>query len=446
RAYDMRRLVARMVDGGLLFELKHRFGRAIITALTRIGGGVGGVVANQAMYKAGGCDADGCDKVISFLCLCDSFNVPLLFLHDIPGFFIGKEAERRGVPGKIINWMEALGQVTVPRISIVVRKTYGQAYFNMGGGDYSDLLLAWPTADMSFMDPDTGVNVVHGAAPAALDPAERSARRKELLEQWEWDTLPYGAAARHLVHEVIAPAHSRAVPIRFLGAWESRGGHGASTSPTGAGQTSGGTLPHDVVRHPPRREEIGHPHEHDQRAARQRAVDAGADGGGRGRNDPGDQKIGALDQDADDQEGDHHAGKDSPLGEEEIEEDESPEEQDGIGHQLAHDEGTEERVIGAASRRGHRVPGRGIEGAKPANDLRNEANGSEAEAEGDQVEPPADAARRAVISQFRHAHLLAFPTQAAASLAGRRAIDKATAARRACRPCAPWISPSRSSR
>ena len=120
------------------------------------------------------------------------------------------------MPGKIINWMEALGQVTVPRISIIVRKTYGQAYFNMGGGDYSDLLLAWPTADMSFMDPDTGVNVVHGAALAALDPAERAARRKVLLEQWEWDTLPYGAAARHLVHEVIAPADTRDVVIHFL--------------------------------------------------------------------------------------------------------------------------------------------------------------------------------------------------------------------------------------
>ncbi|HTY79548.1 MAG TPA: carboxyl transferase domain-containing protein [Candidatus Bathyarchaeia archaeon] len=223
RAYDMRRVIERMADGGEILELKPRFGRAIITALTRIGGRVLGVVANQPSYKAGACDADGCDKVISFLCLCDSFNIPLLFLHDIPGFFIGRDAERQGVPGKIINWMEALAQVTVPRISVIVRKTYGQAYFNMGGGDYSDLLLAWPTADMSFMDPDTGVNVVHGAGLAALDPAERASRRKALLEQWEWDTLPYGAAARHLVHEVIAPADTRRIVIQFLDAWESRG-------------------------------------------------------------------------------------------------------------------------------------------------------------------------------------------------------------------------------
>ncbi len=226
RAYDMARVIKRLADGGEMLELKPRFGRALITALARIGGRVVGVVANQPSYKAGACDADGCDKAVSFLTLCDSFNIPLLFLHDIPGFFIGREAERKRVAGKIINWMEALGQVTVPRISIVIRKTYGQAYFNMGGGDYSDLLLAWPTADMSFMDPDTGVNVVHGALLASLEPAERAARRKELLQQWEWDTLPYGAAARHLVHEVIHPADTRDVIARFLEAWEGRGAIG----------------------------------------------------------------------------------------------------------------------------------------------------------------------------------------------------------------------------
>jgi len=209
RAYDMRRVIERLADGGTVFELKPRFGRAILTCLTRIGGRVVGVVANQPMYKAGACDADGCDKVISFLCLCDSFNIPLLFLHDIPGFFIGREAERQGVPGKIINWMEALGQVSVPRISIIVRKTYGQAYFNMGGGDYSDLLLAWPTADMSFMDPDTGVNVVHGAALGALDPSERAARRKELLEQW--GPVRFGITAFLFLAMLAAVANRRAL-------------------------------------------------------------------------------------------------------------------------------------------------------------------------------------------------------------------------------------------
>lgn len=168
------------------------------------------------MHKAGACDADGCDKAISFLRLCDSFNIPLVFLHDVPGFFVGREPERRRVAGKIITWMEALGMVTVPRVSVIVRKTYGQAYFNMGGGGYADLLVAWPTADMSFMDPETGVNVVHGAELAELPPAERGKRRKESIAQWEWDTLPYGAAAKHLIHEVIDPAATRQVIARFL--------------------------------------------------------------------------------------------------------------------------------------------------------------------------------------------------------------------------------------
>jgi len=106
--------------------------------------------------------------------------------------------------------------VTVPRVSIIVRKTYGQAYFNMGGGGYADLLVAWPTAEMSFMDPATGVNVVHGAELATLPAEERAARRRALLAQWELDTLPYGAAARHLIDEVIDPADTRDVVIRFL--------------------------------------------------------------------------------------------------------------------------------------------------------------------------------------------------------------------------------------
>jgi acetyl-CoA carboxylase carboxyltransferase component len=226
RAYDMTRLIRCLVDGGDILPVKERFGRSLITALARIGGRAVGIVANQPIQKAGACDADGCDKAMSFLALCDSFNIPLVFLHDIPGFFIGRDAERRRVAGKIINWMEAMGQVTVPRVSIVIRKTYGQAYFNMGGGGYSDLLLAWPTAEMSFMDPETGVNVVHGAELAGLPAEERPARRQALIREWELSTLPYGAAARHLIDEVIDPADTREVIIRFLEAWERRGAVG----------------------------------------------------------------------------------------------------------------------------------------------------------------------------------------------------------------------------
>ena len=226
RAYDVTRVLRRLADGGEIFPLKERFGRALVTALARVDGHAVGFVANQPMHRGGACDADGCDKAVSFLPLCDSFNIPLVFLHDVPGFFIGREAERRRVAGKIINWMEAMGQVTVPRISVVIRKTYGQAYFNMGGGGYADLLVAWPTAEMSFMDPETGVNVVHGAELADLEPEARKGRRAELLREWELNTLPYGAAERHLIDEVIHPADTRALIAHHLALWHRRGGVG----------------------------------------------------------------------------------------------------------------------------------------------------------------------------------------------------------------------------
>jgi methylmalonyl-CoA decarboxylase subunit alpha len=235
RAYDMTRVLRRIADGGEILQVKERFGRAIVTALVRVDGEVVGFVANQPLHRGGACDADGCDKAISFIVLCDSFNIPLVFFHDVPGFFIGREAERRRVAGKIINWMEALAQAPVPRVSVIVRKTYGQAYFNMGGGGYADLLVAWPTAEMSFMDPETGVNVVHGAELAGLSAADRAARRKELLARWELDTLPYGAARRHLIDEVIDPADTRQVIVRFLEAARGRkvvGAHRLANWPT----------------------------------------------------------------------------------------------------------------------------------------------------------------------------------------------------------------------
>src|SRR4029078_10861162 len=94
RAYDMTRVLRRLADGGEIFPIKERFGKSLITRLPRMGGQLSGFVANQPIQKGGACDADGCDKAVSFLALCDSFNIPLVFLHDVPGFFIGRDAWR----------------------------------------------------------------------------------------------------------------------------------------------------------------------------------------------------------------------------------------------------------------------------------------------------------------------------------------------------------------
>ncbi|MEQ8194030.1 MAG: carboxyl transferase domain-containing protein, partial [Rhodospirillales bacterium] len=124
RVYDVRKVIKAFIDKDSFFEIKARYARSLTTALVRIGGHVVGIVANNPQFKGGVMDADGCCKATSFIVLCDSYNIPLVFLQDQPGFLIGPEAEKDGVIGKVINWMNALLQVSMPRISIILRKSY----------------------------------------------------------------------------------------------------------------------------------------------------------------------------------------------------------------------------------------------------------------------------------------------------------------------------------
>jgi methylmalonyl-CoA decarboxylase subunit alpha len=215
RTYDMHTILNHIVDNGSLFPIKPIFGQSVITALSRIGGKVAGIVANQPMHNAGAMDTDGIDKVTSFLCLCDSFNIPLIFFHDIPGFMVGKEAERKRVAAKVMNYMNALGLLTVPRISIIIRKSYGMAFWNMcGSGCGADFLVAWPSAEMSFVDPAIAANVVYGGKASASD--RNSEEWKSLYKQMIDDASPFGAAGHHHIHDVIDPRQTRAYIIHAL--------------------------------------------------------------------------------------------------------------------------------------------------------------------------------------------------------------------------------------
>ena len=215
RGYDMHRILNCIVDKKSLFPIKPAFGKSVITSLARIDGNVVGIVANQPMFNAGAMDTDGIDKVISFLCLCDSFNIPLLFFHDIPGFLVGKAAERKRVAAKVMNYMNALGLLTVPRISVIVRKTYGMAFWNMcGSGCGTDFLVAWPSAEMSFVDPAIAANVVYGGKPSASD--KESDEWQALMKQLVDDASPYGAAGKHFIHDVIDPRETRAYIVKAL--------------------------------------------------------------------------------------------------------------------------------------------------------------------------------------------------------------------------------------
>ena len=215
RVYDMNKILQTLVDGGVLFPLKPLFGKSVITSLARMGGKVVGIVANQPYFNAGAMDTNGIDKVISFLVLCDSFNIPLLFFHDTPGFLVGKEAERNRVGARVMNYMNALGQITVPKISIIIRKTYGMAFWNMAGsGCATDFLVAWPTAEMSFVAPEIAANVVFGGK--MQNTPELTAQKDQIIQQMLKDSAPYPAAGMHYLHDVIDPCETRNYIIRAL--------------------------------------------------------------------------------------------------------------------------------------------------------------------------------------------------------------------------------------
>lgn len=209
QVYDVRKVIRAIADKDSVFELKARFGKVAVTSLARLDGRVVGFIANNPLVKGGALDTDACDKIIDFLVLCDSFNIPLVILVDTPGFMIGPEAELKRATGKIVNFMNALQLVTVPKISVILRKTYGQAYLNMGGGRNSDEVVAWPTAEISFMTPAFAVTVVHGLKPG--DPGF-----DERLAEMELENAVWGAASIYAVQNVVPPHETREHLIRLL--------------------------------------------------------------------------------------------------------------------------------------------------------------------------------------------------------------------------------------
>lgn len=210
RGYDVRKIIQTIVDPDSFFELKPRFGGAAVTGLGRLNGDSVGIVANNPMNKAGALDVAACEKITSFLVMCDSFNIPIILLVDTPGFVIGVEGERQKAPGKIMNFMMALQMCTVPKLSVIMRKSYGQAYLNMGGGRNSDNVVAWPTAEVSFMDPAYAVQVVSWGRDLPEEEIEAIRKRMEL------ESDAYGLAEIYAAQDVIPPDETREYLIRML--------------------------------------------------------------------------------------------------------------------------------------------------------------------------------------------------------------------------------------
>ena len=227
-AYDMHKIVNRVFDHDSVLELKPFYDPSLITALARLDGHTVGVLANNPMQRAGAMGPGACEKATAFICLCDSFHVPLVFLHDTPGFFVSKAAEERKMPLKIMTFIEALHHSTVPRLSVVVRKSYGMAHCNMSGGNMkSDALFAWPTADVSFMAPEAAANVVFGRKVEDFEDPEGP--RAALIEQMKRMNAPWDAAGLGLFTDIIDPRDTRRVLSEALGrALGERGDRGRS--------------------------------------------------------------------------------------------------------------------------------------------------------------------------------------------------------------------------
>ena len=221
QVYDVKKIVRCIVDRDSMFELKARYGRAIVTALARLDGNSVGIVANNPLHRGGAIGADECQKVQSFFVLCDSFNIPIVLLVDQPGFLIGVEGEQRGVTGKVMNWLNAMTLVTVPKISVVMRKSYGLAVSNMGAGGNADEVACWVTADVSFMRPDFGARVVFG-----VDPEKEPEKYQEAVAKMSKGTSAYDMAAIYTAQDVIDPRDTREWLIRMLQVHRMRLTHG----------------------------------------------------------------------------------------------------------------------------------------------------------------------------------------------------------------------------
>jgi acetyl-CoA carboxylase carboxyltransferase component len=217
RAYDVRKVVTAIADDGDVLWIKPDWAKNLVTGLARIGGTSVGVVANQPMVLGGALDVNAADKAARFVWLCDAFNIPLVFLHDVPGFIVGSAVEKQGIIRHGAKMLFAVSEATVPKISVVMRKSYGAGYFVMNGYAYEpDYFVAWPTAEIAVMGPDGAVSIIHRKTLEGVPEAERTAKRLELAEEIRQNIDPYVAAGHGLVDDVIDPAETRHAVWRGL--------------------------------------------------------------------------------------------------------------------------------------------------------------------------------------------------------------------------------------
>jgi acetyl-CoA carboxylase carboxyltransferase component len=216
RAYDMKAVIRRICDEGTFFELKPNYARNIVTAFGRLAGIPVGVLANAPMRMAGGLTPECCLKAVSFVCLCDAFGVPLVVLQDTPGFLVSAQAERDRAIVRVMTLLHAMSQLTVPAVSVVIRKAFGLAFVILDGNRQVDLSLAWPGAEIGFMDPPVAANVLYEPQIKQLPEQERAAFLQTKAAELGVGFEPYGVATNLTIDDIVEPGATRAVVATHL--------------------------------------------------------------------------------------------------------------------------------------------------------------------------------------------------------------------------------------
>jgi acetyl-CoA carboxylase carboxyltransferase component len=215
--YDMKKVVAEVMDDGEFFEYFPHWAKSIVCGFSRLNGQAVGVVGNQPMVLAGVLDIESSEKAARFVRTCDAFNIPIVTFVDVPGFLPGVDQEYGGIIRHGAKLLYAYCESTVPRIQVITRKAYGGAYVVMNSKSIgADLAYAWPTAELAVMGPQGAVEIVYRRElQQAADPV---ARRAELVNEYaEKYSNPYAAAERGYVDDVIDPAETR---IKLIAGFE----------------------------------------------------------------------------------------------------------------------------------------------------------------------------------------------------------------------------------
>jgi acetyl-CoA carboxylase carboxyltransferase component len=216
KAYDIRDLIGRVVDQGDFLEVHRHFAQNIVVGFARLNGQPIGIVANQPRIMAGCLDINASDKAARFVRFCDAFNVPLVTLVDVPGYLPGSAQEHGGVIRHGAKLLFAYSEATVPKITLIIRKSYGGAYLAMCSRHLgADVVLAWPQAEIAVMGPEGAANIIF--RKEIKEAADPDARRQEMIEEYRRNfSNPYQAAKRGYVDAVINPKDTRPTLIAAL--------------------------------------------------------------------------------------------------------------------------------------------------------------------------------------------------------------------------------------